>query len=68
MLPKKGRRKIIVDGILYHYSIKGCIDVVIRNSETGEIITWHKEFKPKWRIQMKPSDIEKIIRKQKFLK
>ncbi len=62
MLPKKGRRKITVDDILYHYIISGCISVVIRNSETGELIKWGEDWKPKWENQLKPSDIEKIIR------
>jgi len=61
MLPKKGRREIMVNGVLYHYAISGCVSVVIRNSVTGKIIKWHKEWKEKWKMQLKPSDIEKII-------
>lgn len=61
MLPKKGRKEITVDSILYHYIIRGCINVVIRNSETGEIIKYYEDVKPKWRVQMKPSDIREII-------
>lgn len=61
MLPKKGRREITVDGTLYHYKVSGHVSVVIRNSETGEIIKWHEEWKPKWRQQLKPSDIKNII-------
>lgn len=63
MLPKKGRKEIVVDGVLYHYKVSGCISVVIRNSETSEIIKWYEEYKEKWDIQMKPSLIETIIRK-----
>lgn len=61
MLPKKGRREITVDGVLYHYSISGSISVIIRNSVTGEIIKFFEDRKPKWRIPMKPSNIEQII-------
>lgn len=61
MLPKKGRREIIVNDILYHYKISGCISVIIRNSVTGEIIKYYKEYKPKWKIQFGPNDIKEII-------
>lgn len=61
MLPKKGRRKIIVNGILYHYKISGCISIIIRNSVTGEIIKWYEEYKEKWKIQFGPKEIEEII-------
>jgi len=63
MLPKKGRKEIVVDGVLYHYKVSGCIYVVIRNSVTGEIIKHYEEWKEKWGLQMKPSDVEQIIRK-----
>lgn len=61
MLPKKGRREITINKVLYHYMISGSISVVIRNSVTGEIIKWYEERKRKWRMQFKPSDVEKII-------
>lgn len=61
MMPKKGRREITVKNVLYYYKISGCISVVIQNSETNEIIKWSKEFKPKWKTQFGPSDIEEII-------
>lgn len=61
MLPKKGRREIIVDDVLYHYKISGSISAVIRNSVTGEIFKHHEELKPKWRIQFKPSDVRNLI-------
>jgi len=61
MLPKKGRKEIVVNGVLYHYKISGCVSVVIRNSVTGKIIKWHEEWKEKWKMQLKPSDIERII-------
>lgn len=35
MLPKKGRKEIIVDNVLYHYLIRGYVIVTIRNSNTG---------------------------------
>ena len=63
MLPKKGRRKIIVNDILYHYNISGCVSIIIRNSLSGEIIKWYAEYKPKWRTQFGPSEIRQIILK-----
>jgi len=62
MLPKKGRREITVDDVLYYYVIKPCISIVIQNSETGKKTMWYKEFKPKWCTQMGPSDVAEIIR------
>jgi molybdopterin converting factor small subunit len=61
MLPKKGRREITVNGVLYHYKISRSIYVIIRNSVTSEIIKWYEERKPKWKIEFKPSDVENII-------
>lgn len=63
MLPKKGRRQITVDGVLYHYSIRSSILVTIRNSVTGEVYQYFEDRKPKWEMQMKPSDVEQLIRK-----
>jgi len=63
MFPKKGMRKIVVNNILYYYKISGCVTVVIQNSETNEIIKWHEEWKEKWNMQLKPSDIREIISK-----
>jgi len=61
MLPKKGRKEITVDNVLYHYVVKEGISVIIRNSVTGEIIKWYEECKPKWQIQIKPHFVKKII-------
>ena len=61
MLPSKGRREITVDGVLYHYLISGSIRVIIRNSITGELIKFEEDRKPKWRIEMKPSNVKLII-------
>lgn len=68
MLPKKGRRKIVIDNVLYHYLIKGSISVIIRNSVTGEIINWHEDRKPKWKLEFKPSDVKSIIDSHNSLK
>jgi hypothetical protein len=65
MLPKKGRKEITVDNILYHYLIRGYVTVTIRNSVTGELFQHYEDWKPKWNSQMKPSDVELIIRKHK---
>lgn len=68
MLPKKGRREITVEGILYHYKISDSIYVVIRNSSTGEIIKWYEDRKPKWKKEFKPSDVQQIIINHNSLK
>lgn len=62
MLPKKGRREILVDEVLYHYKVSGSISLVVRNSVTGEIIKWFEDRKPKWGIEFRPSDVAEIIR------
>ena len=62
MLPKKGRKEIIVDNVLYHYIISGYVSLVYRNSITGEIGKWWDDWKPKWKMSLKPSDVERIIR------
>ena len=63
MLPKKGRKEITVDNVLYHYVIKGYVRIIIRNSVTSKITEWYEDYKPKWKIQVKPSDVAEIIRK-----
>lgn len=68
MLPKKGRREITVDGVLYHYSISGSISVIIRNSITGEIIKWNEDRKYKDLIPFTPSDVAFIIRSRNSVK
>lgn len=68
MLPKKGRKQIIVDNVLYHYLINGYVTVTIRNSNSGEVFQYHEEWKPKWKNQMKPSNVEQIIKKHYQLK
>lgn len=61
MLPKKGRKEIVVDDVLYHYKVSGCVSVAIQNSETGEKFFWYEEWKPKWKLGLKPSGIREII-------
>lgn len=68
MLPKKGRKEITVNGVLYHYLVKGYVEVIIRNSITGEIIKWYEEVKPKWDVQIKPHFVRKIIQGRKDLR
>lgn len=62
MLPKKGRKEITVDGILYHYMVRGYITVTARNSVTGEVQQYFEDVKPKWKIEMKPSDVAELIK------
>ena len=65
MLPSKGRRKIVVNGTVYHYTIK-CdrvyIRIIIRNSETGKILNWeHPELESEWVSNITPKFVEDII-------
>lgn len=62
MLPSKGRKEIVVDDVVYHYLVKGYVTITIRNYNTGKIFQYDEDWKPKWKCQMKPSDVEKIIR------
>jgi hypothetical protein len=38
MIPKKLKRKIVVDKIEYEYCVTGCTDIFIKNLTTGKII------------------------------
>jgi methionyl-tRNA synthetase len=62
MLPSKGRRNIVIDGVTWHYTIRGYVRVICNNPETGEIIEWYEDVKPKWQTQITPSLVEDIIR------
>lgn len=64
MLPKKGRKEITVDGVLYYYVVKPCISLIILNSETLKVTKWYEEFKRKWNTQMTPSWVAEIIREK----
>lgn len=60
MLPSKGRRNITIDGVVWHYVIKGFgPHIVINNPDDGRIITWsftdHHQ-------QVTPAFIEELIR------
>lgn len=61
MLPRKNRKEITVDGVLYHYVVKGYVSIIIRNSETGKISKWSEDWKSKWGAQIKPGDVRKFI-------
>lgn len=62
MLPSKGRKKIVIDGVTWHYTIKGYVNIICRNDETGEIVEWYHEVKPKWQTQITPKLVEEIIK------
>ena len=61
MLPKKGRKETTVNGVLYHYVVKGFITVIIRNSITGAIIRHYEDVKPKWGVYISPADVKRMI-------
>ncbi len=62
MLPSKGRRNIVVDGVTWNYILRNHVDLICHNTETGEIIKWSKDLKPKWDVQIPPSLVEQVIR------
>lgn len=62
MLPSKGRRNIVIDGVIWNYIIQGHVEVICHNPDSGEIIKWYKDVKPKWQIQITPKLVEEIIR------
>jgi methionyl-tRNA synthetase len=58
MLPSKGRRNIVIDGITWHYLPSGGY-VLAHNPETGEQIKWATHYDD---VQITPSLVEEIIR------
>ena len=62
MLPTKGRRNIVIDGVTWNYVIQGYVSVICHNPETGELIKWYHDVKPKWQTQIPPKLVEEIIR------
>lgn len=61
--PKKNRRKIVVNGIEFHYRNIGCTITTILNSETNELIKFN-DVRPTPAIMsnMTPKDVERIIK------
>jgi methionyl-tRNA synthetase len=62
MFPRKGRRNIVIDGVTWHYLVRGYVTVIAQNTETQEIVEWSKDVKPKWQIEITPKLVEEIIR------
>lgn len=62
MLPRKGRKKIVIDDVTWYYIVHGYVEVICHNPDTGEIIKWYEDVKPKWHIQITPSLVADIIR------
>ena len=60
-MPRKGRREIIVDDVLYHYKISGSTLIRIENTDTGESIEWSQDNKPKWGMKTSPGFIRHLI-------
>ena len=61
MIPKRKRRVLVIDDTTYEYCIIGHVSVFIHNQKTNERISWHQEWKPKWKQSIKPSDVRTII-------
>lgn len=60
-MPSKGRRKIIVNGILYHYKVNPWTTVV-ENTESRVTITVPKEYKE----SIQPRYVEEMIVENKL--
>lgn len=61
MIPKSKRRTITVGGDEYEYCVTGSVTVYIKNLRTGDELTWWDEWKPKWKQQVTPKDVQTII-------
>ena len=66
MFPKKGRKSVTVDGVLYYYIVKRLVVIYIQNSETNQKYSWYHEIKRKWEYQFKPSDIVSLIKNKEL--
>jgi hypothetical protein len=63
MMPKKNRRNLHIDGVLWHYKT-GDGWFVAQNSGTGQIVKHNiYPWKSKWGIEIKPSDVKEMIEK-----
>jgi hypothetical protein len=61
--PKKNRRKIIVNGIEFHYRNIGCTITPILNTETNELIKFNDDSpRPEIMSTMTPKDVERVIK------
>lgn len=58
MLPSKGRRKIVIDGVEWHYSISRGGYITAQNPSSGEMIKWGRDYD----MKIPPSFVEEIIR------
>ena len=59
-MPRKNRRNITVNNILYHYVVNGRFHVRIENAETGEAIEWGME-QSRCHIKYSPGFIKHLI-------
>lgn len=62
MIPSKGRRHIIIDGVEWHYVVNpgyGTSGILAHNPKTGEKINWHYSY---CTIEITPSLVADVIR------
>jgi hypothetical protein len=65
-MPRKNRRKIVVNDTLYHYKISGFVNISIHNTVTKKFFKCWEDWKPKWKMFVSPRDIREIILKNKI--
>lgn len=53
-------RKITINNKVYHYRVTGCITVTWQCPD-GSKHCWYYDAKPKWKLQVKPSDVRTIL-------
>jgi hypothetical protein len=62
----KRARKIIVNNEIFYYKITGYVSLMVQRESTGVKKLFHREVKPKWRTQMKPSFVREFIEKNYY--
>jgi hypothetical protein len=62
--PKKNRKKIIINGVEFHYRNAGCTITPILNTKTGELIKFNENNypSPEKMSTMTPKDVETVIK------
>jgi len=66
MIPRDKRRTIVVNDNTYEYAITGYVSIFIKNLKTKNIVKKYIDVKSKWKTQVLPSQIRKIIEEAKI--
>jgi len=51
----------VVNANTYEYAITGCVNIFIKNLKTKKTVRDYIDAKPKWKMQILPSQIRQII-------